>query len=174
MLDNVEPRRRTIIEQAIVLHAARKLANDLDEDIGLFARLIRDADKLDIYYLVTEVDARPPDDPQASVMINWFPRGESYSPEIIEAIRAREYIDYATLKTHIDMKLMELAWVYDLNFQATFARIKRNRYFEKIVAMLPADENIAKVARQVLAYRDERMVRFFVEKGCRRGGGGYN
>ncbi len=157
VLDNVAPRRRTVIEQAIVLHAARELADDLDEDIGLFARLIRDADKLDIYYLVTEVDTRPSDDPQASVMINWFPRGEGYSPEIIEAIRAREHIDYALLKTHIDMKLMHLAWVYDLNFSATFAKIKRNRYFEKIVAMLPADEDIAEVARRITAYRDERL-----------------
>jgi len=158
VLDDVEPRQRTVIEQAITLHAAKELAGDLDEDILLYCQLIRDADKLDIYYLVTEVDTRPPDDPQASVMINWFPRGEGYSPRIIEAIRAREPIDYTMLKTHIDMKLMELAWVYDLNFQATFARIKRNRYFEKIVAMLPADENIAKVARQVTAYRDERIV----------------
>ncbi len=147
VLDNVEPRQRTVIEQAIVLHAVRELAGDLDEDIGLFARLIRDADKLDIYYLVTEVDTRPPDDPQASVMINWFPRGEGYSPEIIEAIRTREHIDYAMLKTHIDMKLIHLAWVYDLNFPATFAKIKRKRYFEKIIAMLPADEDIVEAAR---------------------------
>lgn len=174
VLDDVEPRRRTVIEQAITLHAVRELAGDLDEDILLYCQLIRDADKLDIYYLVTEVDTRPPDDPQARVMINWFPRGEGYSPEVIEAIRACEHIDYTMLKTNIDMKLMELAWVYDLNFPATFAKIKRNRYFEKIVAMLPADEDIAEAARQVLAYRDERMVRFFVEKGCRRGGGGYN
>ncbi|MCD6394770.1 MAG: HD domain-containing protein [Planctomycetes bacterium] len=159
VLDNIEPRQRTVIEQAIILHAARELADDLDEDIGLFARLIRDADKLDIYYLVTEVDTRPPDDPQASVMINWFPQGEGYSPEIIEAIRTRESIDYAMLKTHIDMRLIHLAWVYDLNFPATFAKIKRNRYFEKIIALLPADEDIAEAARQITAYRDERLAR---------------
>jgi hypothetical protein len=92
-------------------------------------------------------------------MINWFPRGDGYSPQIIEAIRAREHIDYAMLKTNIDMKLMELAWVYDFNFQATFARVKRNQYFEKIIAMLPADEDIAEVARQVTAYRDEQLAR---------------
>ncbi len=158
VLVDVEPRRRTVIEQAIMLHAVRELADDLDEDILLYCQLIRDADKLDIYYLVTEVDTMPPDDPQASVMINWFPRGEGYSPEVIEAIRAREHIDYATLKTNIDMKLMELAWVYDFNFQATFARVKRNQYFEKIIAMLPADEDIAEVARQVTTYRDERLM----------------
>lgn len=157
VLDDVEPHRRRVIEQAIVLHAVRELADDLDEDILLYCRLIRDADKLDIYYLVTEVDNKPPDDPQAPVMINWFPRGEGYSPAIIEAIRACEHIDYAMLKTNVDMKLLELAWVYDLNFQATFAKIKRNRYFEKIIAMLPAAEDVAAVAGQVLAYRDERL-----------------
>ncbi len=41
--------------------------------------------------------------------------------------------------------------------RATFAKIKRNRYFEKIIAILPADEDIAEVARQVTAYRDERL-----------------
>ncbi len=157
VLDDVEPRQRKVIEQAITLHAVRELAGDLDEDVLLYCQLIRDADKLDIYYLVTEADTRPPDDPQASVMINWFPRGEGYSPQVIEAIRAREHIDYAMLKTNVDMKLMQLAWVYDLNFQATFARVKRNQYFEKIIAMLPADEHIAEVARQVLSYRDEQL-----------------
>ncbi len=90
-------------------------------------------------------------------MINWFPRGDGYSPRIIEAIRAREHIDYTMLKTHIDMRLIHLAWVYDLNFPATFAKIKRNRYLEKITAMLPTDEDIAEAARQITAYRDERL-----------------
>ena len=44
VLDNLEPRQRTVIEQAIILHATRELEGDLDEDIGLFARLIRAAD----------------------------------------------------------------------------------------------------------------------------------
>ena len=92
-------------------------------------------------------------------MINWFPQGEGYSPEIIEAIRTRKHIDYTMLKTHIDMKLINLGWVYDLNFPATFAKIKRNRYLEKLIAMLPAGDDIAKAARQVTAYRDQQLAR---------------
>jgi len=157
VLDVLDDRSAAVIRQAVELHAVKKLPDNLDDEVALLARLIRDADKLDIYYLVTEVDTRPPDDPQASVMINWFPPGKGYSQEMIEAVLARRHIDYAMLKTNVDMKLMQLAWVYDLNFPPTFARLKSRRYLEKIVAMLPATGDIERVARQVLAYRDKRL-----------------
>ncbi len=157
VLEPLTPNERLIVNRSVQLHGAKQLPDDLGEAVAPFARLIRDADKLDIFYLMTEVDKWPLQDPQAPVLINWFPRGDEYSPEMIEAILAHRHIDYTLMKTSHDMKLLELAWVYDLNFRATFQRVRDRRCLEKIIAMLPDTADIRQVAAEVLAYRDEML-----------------
>lgn len=152
VLDALDDREKLIIEEAITLHAVMAVSDDIDEESAFFARLIRDADKLDIYHLVTEVDNRPRPASGERLMINWFEQGEGYSPEVVSAVLNRRPINYRMLKTNNDMKIMQVAWVYDLNFAPTFARVKKKRYLEQIIDMLPRDEDIGLIARQVLDY----------------------
>lgn len=151
------PDERFIVNRAIQLHGVKQLPDDLEDPVVPFARLIRDADKLDIFYLMTEVDKWPLQDPKAPVLINWFPRSDEYSRDIIEAILQQRHIDYTLMKTSHDMKLLELAWVFDLNFRPTFERVRDRRYLEKIIAALPDTADIRRVAAVVLAYRDEML-----------------
>ncbi|MBE0537838.1 MAG: HD domain-containing protein [Phycisphaerae bacterium] len=157
VLEGLDPDEQQVIKRAIELHAIKQLPNGLLEYLAPFAKLIRDADKLDIYYLMTEVDNWPLEDPKAAPMVNWFAPGDGYSPEIIKAILEKRHIDYTLMKTSHDMKLLELAWVYDLNYQATFRKVRDRRYLEKIIAMLPDTPDIRKVAGVVLRYRDEML-----------------
>jgi len=151
VLDGIAERERMIIEEAIRMHAMKELEGGLDEDVLFYTRLIRDADKLDIYRLVAG-DVDVPEGTQDKVMVNWFKQGDGYSREIVQAVLDKKNVDYRMLQSHYDMKIMQLAWVYDLNFGATFAKLHERRYIEKIVAMLPETEDISRAARQVLEY----------------------
>jgi len=155
VLDGLMPNERHIIKRAMELHAIKQLPDTLADYLAPFAELIRDADKLDIYYLMTEVDNWPLEDPKAKPMVNWFAPGDGYSPQIIDAILARRHIDYTLMKTSHDMKLLELAWVYDLNFSATLEKVRDRGYLEKIIAMLPDTPDIRRVAGEVLGYLNE-------------------
>lgn len=152
VIDNLNENEIIIIKKAIALHSVKKLPPNLDEEALFFTRLIRDADKLDIFYMVTEEDNIAKDDCKEQVMINWFPKDNDYSMEMIQAVLNKEHIDYAIMKTNTDMKILHLAWVYDLNFLPTFEKVKTNKYLEKIIQMLPQTEDIAKAGKQVIAH----------------------
>ena len=64
VLDCLTPDEQYTISRAVELHGTKQLPDDLDEGVAPFAQLIRDADKLDIYYLMTEVDNWPLEDPR--------------------------------------------------------------------------------------------------------------
>ena len=56
------------------------------------------------------------------------------------------------LKSWNDMKLCQLSWVYDLNFQHVFERIKQKGYLEMIISFLPQTDDIKKAAQKVLNF----------------------
>lgn len=157
VLDGIDSHQRTIITEAIKLHAVMEVSNDTDEDVAIFARLIRDADKLDIYHLVAVVADQPRDESEEDLMINWYERGDGYSDKVVRAVLAREPVNYKMVKTYNDMKIMQLAWVYDLNFRPTFAKVNSEGYLKKMIESLPDTLEIRQVARQVLGYVKEQL-----------------
>jgi len=157
ILDTLTPAERDIVQRAIELHGIKQLPPDLPDPLAPFARLIRDADKLDIFWLTTESANWPLRDPDAKPMINWFPEGGDCTPEVIQALLHERPIDYLLMRTSNDMKLLELAWVFDLNFRPTLEKVRDRRYLEKIIASLPDTPDIRTVAQKVLARRDRRI-----------------
>ena len=157
IFEDLEPKEREVIEKSIEYHGLKKLPADLNGDCLLFSKLLRDADKLDIFYVVTEYYAQYREDPDSFKLEVELPDEPWYSPEVLEAILAQERIDYNKLKTWNDMKLLQLGWVYDVNFAATLKRIRQRGLLEKIVEFLPDTEDIKKVKERVLGYVDSRI-----------------
>lgn len=158
-LTELDSREREIIEKAIFWHGEKELPADLDGQCLRYARMIRDADKIDIFYSVTSfyVDyARNPDKVRL-IEIEVEDRPEDYTQSIVEQILRGENIDYRDLNTWNDMKLLQLAWVYDINFVPMLKRIKQRRYVETILEYLPKDERMAKVREKILGYIELRI-----------------
>lgn len=157
ILAGVEQGEKQIIEKAIELHGTRQLPDDLDGDCLLQSKLIRDADKLDIYRVITDYYRRYQQDPSTFKLELELPDRPEYSKFMVEAILAGKLIDYDVLQTWNDMKLLQLGWVYDVNFVATLERIKQCKYLEQIIDFLPKTDDIAKVAKKILNYVDSRL-----------------
>jgi len=159
LLQDLEQAEKDIIESAIEFHGTKELPGDLDDRTLLFARLIRDADKLDIYYVVINAYEQFEKDPANFILEVEFPDTPDCSPEIVRAVLNGELIHYRHLKTLNDVKLLQLGWVFDVNFPQTLSRIKEKGYLEKLISYLPKTEEIAKVADQVLKYVENRIKR---------------
>jgi len=157
ILDGVNPREKEIIEKAIELHGTRQLPADLNGDLLLQSRLIRDADKLDIYRVVTDYYKQYQQDPNTFKLELELPDEPWYSKEMVEAILAEQLINYDVLQTWNDMKLLQLDWIYDVNFAPTLERIKQCKYIEQIIDFLPKTDDTKKVAEKILAYVDSRL-----------------
>ncbi len=156
LLCELSPDEKRTIETAVKLHGDKQLPPDLAGDTLLLSKMIRDADKLDIYYVVIEAYIQYRDDPDNFKLEIELPDNPQYSSEILLAVATGGLIDYKLLRTLNDMKLCQLSWVYDVNFTPTLERIKKRRYIEQIFEFLPKTDDIANARRKIFAYIDSR------------------
>ena len=159
ILQKVQEKERELIEKAIEFHGLKKLPSDLNGECLLFSKLIRDADKLDIFYVAIEYYKHYKENKEKFLLELETPDGPGYSHELIEALMHGKNIDYAQLRTLNDWKLMQLGWVYDVNFTVTFKRIRQRRFLETLTDFLPETEDIQKVKEKILSYVDFRIER---------------
>ena len=112
-----------------------------DERIDFFIRLIRDADKLDIFRVILEklnMKTGPS-------LTHHLPDSDDYSDEIVDAILEGRQICYSKRKTQNDMKLTVLNWIQDLNFRYSYEYTLENNIISKLLKKLPDDEKIRSV-----------------------------
>ena len=157
ILEGFDRQERQYIETAIKYHGDKKLPDGLDDETLLYCQLIRDADKIDIYRVVIEYYEQYRNNPQSFKLEIELPDEPWYSNEVVQKVLNGERIDYKLLKTWNDCKLIQLSWVYDVNFTQTLERIKQRGFLEKVIDFLPANEDIERVSKKVLDYVDLRI-----------------
>ena len=162
-LEAVEIKERKLIERAIEYHGEKELPSGLDGDCLLFSKLIRDADKRDVLYVVTEYYAQYRNNPQEFMLELEFPDEPGYSAEIVEQILQARRTDYSRLRTLNDMKLLQLGWVYDVNFTPTLKRIKQRKFLEMLLCFLPETDDIERVKKKIFEYVDSRIEQSEIE-----------
>jgi hypothetical protein len=149
----------SIIETAVEYHGAKELPCGMSGRRLLFTKMIRDADKVDIYEVMVTNYKKYAADPHNFPLEIEFPVSGWCSPEVIEAVLKGKSIDYRQLKTMEDAKLLQMGWVYDINFRATLCRIKERRYMESLAEMLPQKPEIAAACNSVIAFVNDQIGR---------------
>ncbi|MCP4258620.1 MAG: HD domain-containing protein [Planctomycetes bacterium] len=157
VLDGVGLQEKQLIEKAIEYHGRKELPPDLDDQCLLFSKLIRDADKLDAFYVVMIYYEQYQDSPKNFKLGVELPDEPGYSAHLIDDLLCGRCVDNRQLRILNDLKLSLLGWVYDVNFTSTLKRIKQCGYLEKLLGFLPPDENIRKVREKILGYVDFRI-----------------
>lgn len=143
----ISPEDYEIVKFAIQNHNKKNIAPCDDERKILFAKIIRDADKLDIYRVLEPYL----DQANADKMPNFIKGKENpgISPDFVENFVAGNQADYRKIRTNGDRKIVRLMWIYDINFAWTMKKIVERGYIEKIVAHLPKDEKVERGIKKV-------------------------
>lgn len=157
VLDGIDLQEKLLIQKAIEYHGRKELPPGLDGRCLLFSKLIRDADKLDAFYLLLKYYEQYRDNPQNFKLGIELPDEPGYSEQVLKELLRGRCVDNKKVRTLNDLKLSLLGWVYDVNFTSTLKRIKRCGYLEKLLGFLPADEDIEKVREKILGYVDFRI-----------------
>ena len=157
ILDGLEEDDKRIIFTAIKCHGIKELPASLDKDVELYAKLIRDADKIDIYRVVIENYRAYLADPKTFLLEVELPDKEWYSQEVVESVINGRRLPYSKLKTLNDMKLLQLGWVFDMNFAATFKILKKRRCIEELAEFLPQTEDVKRAVAAAVGYVDEKI-----------------
>jgi hypothetical protein len=64
----------------------------------------------------------------------------------------RRIVDSTNVRNLNDLKLLQLGWVYDINFSPTYRRILERDYVGQIHRCLPPSERINKVSTAAKVY----------------------
>jgi len=157
ILEGLDAHERHWIERAVDYHNKMALPAGLDEKTALFSKIIRDTDKLDIYYIAMENFRQYHENPCTFQLEIEFPDEPCCSSEILDAVEHGRLVDYRLLRTMNDVKLLELDWAYDIYFGATLRRIVELGYLKQIIAWLPDTKEVKRATQAVMRYVDNRI-----------------
>ncbi|WP_158302920.1 HD domain-containing protein [Syntrophus aciditrophicus] len=142
---------RELILKAISYHNRLTIPENESPICTYFSRLLRDADKLDIYYVVTTCYNSNGTERKAAVELD-LPDTPEVSGEILISLIEEKMISLHQLKSLNDFKLLQMAWVYDINYLPTFRMIYERNYLRKIRDTLPGTEEIEQVYCKLISF----------------------
>lgn len=128
---------------AIGNHNAKVIAPTDNKRFLAYAKLIRDADKIDIYRVLKPY-LEPTD-------------GTGCSPDFVDLFVQGEQCDYTKMRTQDDRKLVRLMWVYDINYAWSLQQIMNENYIEDIIGKLVQDEKMLQGINRLRAYIDKKL-----------------
>jgi len=124
-----------LIYIAIRNHNKYKIEDGLTDRELLFAKIIRDADKLDIFYEIDTIFYNPPEKVE---LIN----NSVLCDEYYESFMNNQQILKKKDETAFDRFVSTLSFIYDLNYDISLNMIRENDYCEKTISKIHfEDEN---------------------------------
>jgi hypothetical protein len=156
LLDFLTKSEQESVFLAVRLHNSFEVPQGLAPETEDLLRLLRDADKLDIWRVFIEYFHAPPSERASSAGLG-FPDLPECSPDVLAAVEAGEMVKLSILKSLNDFKLLQLSWVYDINFLSTLRLIKVREVLERLAATLPGDAAVLQVVSRVQGYLQQRL-----------------
>jgi hypothetical protein len=156
VLEELPAREQDLIIRAVTLHNVFTVPEGLDAEALLHLRIIRDADKLDIWrvfqkYFETDAADRP------NAVALELPDAPGYSAPILANLAERRMAHLSQLRSLNDFKLLQLAWIYDLNFLPSLRMVEERRVIDRISGALPGTGDIRRAVDAVRSYVAERL-----------------
>lgn len=136
VLEGLEPAAADIIVRVVGNHNRAALPDGEEERCLFFLKLLRDADKLDIWHIVTEYYQNAGNYHDQTIELE-LPDEDWISNSVCEALLRGKLVQMSDLKTLHDFKLLQIGWIYDVNFPRTFQIAREKKYLEKIRDALP-------------------------------------
>ncbi|MDD2519133.1 MAG: hypothetical protein PHG18_04530, partial [Bacilli bacterium] len=137
-----------IIKAAIKNHNKFEIAEGLTEKELMHSCIVRDADKIDILYLITILK---------EIVIK--DTNDEISKEVIDQFNNKSTIKNATIKNNNDRVISYLSFVYDINYPYTIKYILNNKIMEKYYELLNNKEIFKPYFDEINKY----MVKFIKE-----------
>ena len=150
------PEIQPIVLKSIESHNKSKLPKLDNEQQTIFARLLRDADKLDIYdssyrFFKEKYGVQP-------LMTFDLVNHQEVSEKILKTIQTGKMALVEDMRTMNDYKLLLLSMAFDLNFKYTFRIMSEKQYIQKIYETLPKRDQIIDAYRGIKLFVENKFV----------------
>jgi len=151
VLSRLEEQERRLIETAILNHNRLTIEEGLDSRALMYCRLIRDADKIDIWRLILEADLSGSEGEMSAVFLG-LPDLPTWTPKLLADIREGRLARLEDVHTRNDFRLLAMAWVYDLHLNASYRAVYERKFLEGFAARLPDSPEIRSTVRILISH----------------------
>lgn len=124
-----------IIENAIRYHNKLEIP-ELDDRSSLFAKMIRDMDKIDIYK-------------QCAINYNYTFDSEEVNPEVLEYFYKEKTVPQSLRKTKSDSIIIMLCFIYDINFEESFDILVDTDNFDLFLSVINVKTGSEKLWKEI-------------------------
>jgi len=154
-LEALDKRERDLILRVVAYHNRYRVPERVSEKCLFFSRVLRDADKLDIWRVVTDYYGQK-DGPRDRVVELGLPDTHQVSHEPCADLLAGKIVKFHSIRSLNDFKVLQMSWVYDVNFPRTFQLILERGYMEMLRDSLPETGEVSELYATVQAYLKEQ------------------
>ncbi len=157
VLSSLSDEVKNIIIKSVKYHNRIEPPDNETEECLFFIHLIRDADKLDIYRVVTEYYTEKNNGNVNKGIELDLPDLSCVSNEVCEQLLDKKPVSFENVKYLNDFKLLQLGWVFDVNFYFTYKSIKDRDYLKQIAKTITETEKVKTVIEFVMKYVEKKL-----------------
>ena len=147
VLAGCSPEEKRAIAGAIACHNAFAVPASANGSRRKLMLLLRDADKLDIWRVMTEYYQSPAAGRDPTIELD-LPETGVCSAGALEALDRGQMVRIQDLKGLDDFKLLQIGWVYDLNFTRSVCALRERGFIEASAQTLPRTPQVDEVVRR--------------------------
>jgi hypothetical protein len=144
---------RQAIHDAVRFHNAPALPDNRIQLSAVYMKLIRDADKLDIWNIFAGF-CRNGSQPEAAI-VRHLSDQPTWTPAIVDAIMSGTMARFEDMRSICDFKLLQLSWVFDLNWPESLQEARLNGDVAEIARSLPDHRVIRNAVDHVMEHMHE-------------------
>ncbi|OVE75652.1 hypothetical protein BVX97_03970, partial [bacterium E08(2017)] len=137
VLDECDNNTHQAILDSIHFHNCRDLPTGLNEDSYRFLNLIRDADKIDIVYIVNHAITNNLHEKYPQIMLDINLDGP-VTPELLKEIQETGTGSYKHVNSLADMNLMRLTWISNINYAPSLKIFSDRKLMEGLIESIPS------------------------------------
>jgi len=156
-LEHIDAAKRNSVLLAIQNHNKFKIQDGLSDPEMMYAKLLRDADKLDILKVLSDYYSSRNSTPNHT--LTWeLPKGSVVSANVSKEVLAGKMVSKKNITSEMDVKIMQLSWVYDINYRPAIEYLLNYRYLENIYKTLPKNDMVIEIYRKIKVFAENRIL----------------
>ncbi|MFH0784577.1 MAG: HD domain-containing protein [Pseudomonadota bacterium] len=147
---------RQVISRAIFFHNRLRIPGNLNPNTLLHCQLIRDADKVDILQVMSE-HFQMAESLRNPVITLGLAADTLVREEVYRMLFDGRIMNYEKLKTINEFKVLQMSWVFDINFRPTFEILRERDNIGMLAATLPNTPLLREALDFVNSYIEKRL-----------------
>jgi hypothetical protein len=145
--------QKEIIFRSILNHNTRSVPENEPDSIDFYSRLLRDADKLDIWRVSIEMNII------FKLQEEILPDFYTLPQPSLQSFKERKTLKLEEACTMYDTTIFRLSWIFDLNFIRSFEIFKERKIGQKLLNKVPHSDDLDQIGQLVENYIAEKKLK---------------